>query len=104
MSAIGLKQTCACAPHMPAFDPKRTFPLAWQNVLLLGLIACATRTVSAKLESGCLSNQLTPKRSQLLILRCLRCRSNHPSKDEVYKDGIGHLCKDRRHQGRISGL
>ena len=25
MSAIGTKRTCACALHMSAFDPKRTF-------------------------------------------------------------------------------
>src|SRR5262245_12683507 len=26
MSLLGVKQTCACAPHMSAFDPKRTCP------------------------------------------------------------------------------
>ena len=29
MSAIGTKRTLASAPHMSAFDPKRTSPWTW---------------------------------------------------------------------------
>ena len=34
MSAIGTKQTSACALHMSAFDPKQTFQILTKNSLI----------------------------------------------------------------------
>ena len=62
MSAIGTKQTSACALHMSAFDPKRTWPAPDAPFFSGGSAAtwpfAARATTSCDTDLNCLSNKL----------------------------------------------